>query len=308
MRIFVAGATGVIGRRVVPLLLRAGHQVVGLSRSARNRERLGAQGAEPREADLFDREGIVARTADCDAILHLATAIPTGGWPGHSAWRLNDRIRIEGTANLLEAAVRNGSALYLQQSVTFLYGDQQGAWVDESVSPSGDLPAPVRSAVVMERLVAEAASSSGLPAVTLRFGMFYAPDSVQTRRLAGAARRGMLPIIGPGTAWWNLVHADDAAHAVAAAIGRREVAASRTFNICEDTPVTASEFATHLARLTGGRTPVTIPTFLARWLLGEDTVSLLQASARCRNDQATGVLGWQPRHRFQASGLPQLSS
>src|SRR5512143_1719084 len=131
MNIFICGATGVLGRRAVEAFVAGGHRVVGLSRSPANTEWLRAHGAEARTGDLFDGEQMRELSADCDAVLHLATAIPSGSKTTPADWAMNDRIRREGTVNLVEAAVRNGCRLYLQQSITFLYGDRKGEWVDE---------------------------------------------------------------------------------------------------------------------------------------------------------------------------------
>lgn len=306
MRVFVAGATGVLGRRVVPLLVASGCRVVGGCRSERNRRQLEAQGAEPRPVDLFDRAAVIARTADCDAILHLATAIPSAAPPFRADWRLNDRIRLEGTANLLGAAVHNRCAFYLQQSVTLVYGDRGGAWTDEGTPPARALSAMLESAVEMERQVFEASRRHGLPAAILRFGMFYAPDSQQTRGMIEAARRRMLPLIGAGDAWWNLCHADDAARAVAAALARRAAAAGGCYNICESEPLLARDVIGGLARLTGAPPPRRIPASLARLVLGSAATRVLLSSARCRNDLARTTLGWRPEHAALADGLKTL--
>ena len=131
MRVFVAGATGVLGQRVVKLLREAHHDVVGLSRSQSNKEWLEVQGAEARAGDLFDTKRLIEITSDCEAILHLATAIPKKSKSSLADWTLNDRIRTEGTRCLLEAALHHKVKLYLQQSISFLYGDHQGEWVDD---------------------------------------------------------------------------------------------------------------------------------------------------------------------------------
>ena len=307
VRIFIAGATGILGRRVVPLLLRDGHRVIGLSRSDRNRAQLAAQGAEPRDADLLDQATLVDATRDCDAVLHLATAIPTAARPLASDWQINDRIRREGTRHLIEAALHHRCRLYLQQSIVFVYGDQGGAWVDETNPPATRLPSMLTSAVEMEAIAAGAIARDRLPGVTLRFGMFYAPDSVQTQQMVEAARRGFLPVIGRGESWWNLVHADDAARAVAQAVASPDTATGHTFNICEDEPVRAREFVEHLANLTGGPLPRRIPGFLLRWVLGKDATAVLRASVRCRNQLVRAELGWTPHHRFLECGSQDLA-
>jgi nucleoside-diphosphate-sugar epimerase len=196
VRIFIAGATGIFGRRVVALLLRAGHRVVGLSRSARNRAQLEAQGAASRDADLFDQSSLVEATRDCDAVLHLATAIPTTARPSPSDWQLNDRIRRDGTRHLIEAALHNRCRLYLQQSVVFVYGDQGGAWVDETSPPATRLPSMLASAVEMERIAAEALQRRQLPgqseagAMTGFVGMLLIPVALGAASLGATVAGG----------------------------------------------------------------------------------------------------------------------
>jgi nucleoside-diphosphate-sugar epimerase len=131
IRIFMSGATGVLGRCVARLLLANDYEVVGLSRSNANTEWLAQNGVESRQGDLFNPVQMRELTADCDAILHLATAILTKTRPALADWAMNDRIRREGTQVLTEAALHDRCKVYLQQRVTFLYGDRDGEWVSE---------------------------------------------------------------------------------------------------------------------------------------------------------------------------------
>jgi nucleoside-diphosphate-sugar epimerase len=192
MRVFIAGATGVLGRRVVQRLIANGHQVVGLSRSARNRDWLRQQGAVPREGDLFNREELNHISADCEATLHLATAMPTKTRTNSQDWALNDRIRREGTENLVAAALRNQHKFYLQQSITLIYGDQGGDWVDETVSLPKKQVDILDSAVDMEHIVRQA-ENEGLAATILRFGTFYSHDSAHTQGMFQTVKKGFFP-------------------------------------------------------------------------------------------------------------------
>lgn len=301
-RIFVAGATGVLGRRVVDRLVAGGHAVAGLSRSDANAAWLNAHGAEPRSGDLFDAAAMRALTADCDTILHLATAIPTKTRTSVADWAVNDRIRRDGTRALVDAAVRNGCRRLVAQSVTFVYGDRGGAWVDEDTPAAGDLSPVVRSAVDLETIVRSAAADRGLPGAVLRCGMFYAHDSAQTRDMLAAIRKGFLPIVGSGTAHWNIVHADDAADAVCRAATAPSLASGEVLNICDDEPVMVRDLVGFAARALGGRTPRRVPAWLARLLLGRHAVDVLLASSRCRNARAKAALGWQPRYATYREG------
>ncbi len=303
MKVFIAGATGVLGRRIVKRLIAGGHSVAGLCRSRRNREWLQKNGAEARDGDLFDGASLTRITSDSEAIVHMATAIPVGARPGKDDWRLNDRIRLEGTENLLCAAVANRCGIYVQQSVTFLYGDRQGAWTDESTAPAATLPEMLRSAVEMEAMVRRADAGNGLTSTILRFGSLYAHDAAHTDSMFSQIRKRRLPLIGDGAVYWNPIHADDAAEAVVNAIENHTVAAGKTYNICDDKPVLLRQLTSFIAKSFGARTPRYTPPFLARLLIGGDSMKFLSASARCRNDGAKRDLGWSPSFATYKEGV-----
>ena len=303
MKVFIAGATGILGRRVVSLLVRGQHQVVGLSRSDANDSALRDQGAEPRRGDLFNRDQMVDCSADCDAVVHLATAIPTKSRAKTSDWALNDRIRREGTAALLTAALNNKAKLYIQQSVTFLYGDRNGEWVDESVPIAATQLPIIRSAADMEALVADAVLREHLPAIILRFGSFYSHDSRQTGMMFELARKRQFPIMGDGSPYWNMLRADDAAAAVVQALETGQRNSGKVFNVCEREPVQYGEFVQLLASTAGAAPPRRLPSFAARWLLGRDTAQFLLASVRCKSTAAHEHLGWSPQYPSLREGL-----
>ncbi len=302
MKIFLSGATGVLGRRVVRLLVEQGHHVIGLSRSQRNEEWISQNGAEARLGDLFNLSGMIRLTGDCEAILHLATAIPKKARTSLADWAANDRIRREGTEILVEAAMRNGCQLFLQQSVTFLYGDRNGEWVDESTSITAQPEGILRSAADMEEIVNSAIRRKGLPAILLRFGSFYSHDSAHTQAMFERMRKGTDAVVGSGNVYWNLINVDDAALAVFRAVEHFPNNLGQTFNICDDKPVLYGELADEVARMLGARRPGRIPAFLARLLLGTQTVNFLLASVRCKNQLAKEKLGWVPHYSTYQEG------
>lgn len=302
MRVFISGATGVLGRRVVERLGQSGHQIVGLSRSQANTEWLSNNGAEPRRGDLFDVDSMRDLSADCEAILHLATAIPTKSRPTRADWATNDRIRREGTRNLIQAALWNTCHLYVQQSVALIYGEQNGDWVEETTPIPEQQAAYVQSAVDMEEIVQEAVDRHNLPAITLRFGSFYSYDSAQTRSMLEMAQKGFFPIVGDGDFYWNPLNVDDAAGAVAAAVENYENGLGQTFNVCDDEPVTFGDLLNYVAETLGARRPFRIPVFLAKLMLGSDTVEVLRSSARCKNQLVKDTLGWTPRYATYRQG------
>ncbi len=302
MKIFVAGGTGVLGRRVVPQLVSLGYEVIGLSRSRDNDDLLATLGAEARRGDLFDREGLYHLSADCDIIVHLATSIPTKSRTMIDDWVLNDRIRTEGTTNLLAVALRNSTKLYIQGSVTFLYGRRHGEWIDESCPPADELPAMVKSSVEMERQILAAILRDKLPAVILRFGNVYSHDSKNTTMMYDMISRGKFPLIERGNVYWNLVTADDAAGAVVAAVKNGRQNTGKIYNICDDEPVKYKDLVEYLARSLGAPKPGSIPIFLAKHAIGEITVQYLLQSMKCMNKRAKEELGWRLRYPTYREG------
>jgi nucleoside-diphosphate-sugar epimerase len=302
MKIFIAGATGALGRWVLPKLIAAGHQVVGLSRSPANMAWLQAQQAIARSGDLFNGEQMRQITADCDAILHLATAIPTKSRTTLRDWQMNDRIRREGTRILLDAASHNQCQLYLQQSVTLLYGDQQGAWVDETTPLPARQATMVQSALEMERMV-QTAADHGLPTVLLRFGTFYAPDAAHTQAMLAALQKGFFPIIGRGDNYTNLTHLEDAATAIVKTVATHQQSHGQIFNVVDDEPVPHQTLMTFLATQLGARKPIHLPVWLAKLAVGAHLVENLTTSVRCRNQQFKAATGWQPTYPTYRQGM-----
>ena len=302
MKVFIAGATGVLGRRVVKKLIADGHEVVGLSRSSQNRDWLSQRGAIPRPGSLFDLEELCRVSADCHATLHLATAMPTKTRTTAKDWALNDRIRREGTQNLVAAALRNNHEFYLQQSITLLYGDRGGDWVDESTPLPDQQVDILRSAADMEDIVRQA-ENEGLPATILRFATFYSHDAAHTQAMFGAVKKGFFPVISDGDMYWNLIHVHDAATAVALTVEKRHACLKQTFNICDDEPVLSNTYLDYVAARLEARSPFHIPRWLARLMVGGSLVDALLASVRCRNARFKEMTGWEPEYPTYREGI-----
>lgn len=296
MHVFIAGGTGVLGRRVVRRLLDHGHRVACLARSSVNRVQLLEMGAEPREGDLFRPSEIEAATRGCDAIIHLASAVPTHFPSKLSDWKLNDRIRTTGTESLVCAAIANRCRVLVAQSITSVYGDCHGAWVDETSPRAVNLNGILRSAVEMEQMLDDARRRSNLPAVTLRFGTFYGHDDAHTQQLFELIDQGKFPILGDGETWWNMVQLDDAARAVVAVVEDHERHLGEKFNIVDGQPVHMEGFVSGLAELLEARKPWHVPIWLARLRMGASLLEPLLLSMRCSNDKARKKLRWEPRY------------
>ena len=288
MKIFMTGATGVVGRRAVPLLIDAGHVVTALSRSAQNRATLAGLGATPDEASLFDVAGLRRAVAGHDAVLNLATSVPSSvsRMMMRSAWRANDRVRRDGSAAVAEAAALEGVARLVQESFAPTYPDHGDDWIDESmpIAPA----AHNESSVAAERSAMRFAERAGV-GVVLRFGGFYGPDSTMQAML-DMVRKGWAPLPGDPRAFFSSLSQHDAATAVAAALD----VPSGIYNVVEDDPMRRGEWAASLARAAGARAPRPLP----RWLvpLGGSVLRLLARSQRISNARFRSVSSWRPRY------------
>jgi nucleoside-diphosphate-sugar epimerase len=231
MKVFVAGATGVLGRRALRALVAAGHEVTAVVRSPAKADLARSLGATPVELSIFDPDALRAAAAGHDAVCNLATHIPPLARAAEpKSWAENSRIRSEGSHNLVDAALAAGARVYVQESIAFLYGDQGDKEVDAASTPIVDnqFSAPVVAAE------SEAArfSASGGRGVVLRFGLFIAPDSAQIVTMTKSARRGVSISPGDADGYFPSIHADDAANAVVAALE----APAGTYDVVEDEP------------------------------------------------------------------------
>ena len=301
MKVFIAGATGVLGRALVRQLSARGHDVVGLARSAEGEQFIRSLGGQSRRADLFDPDSL-ARAADgVTAVVHAATAIPLKTRTSLADWALNDRIRREGTRALTRAAALVGAQLYLQQSVVWVARPPDGAFFDED--------APIRphpilmSAVDGELIALEAGARHGFATAVLRYGAFYGAETGHTRSMAEALAARKLPIIGRGDTPLGAVHVDDAAGAAVAAL---EAGRGGLWHVVDDHPVSSAELVMELARRIGAPAPRHAPVWLARVLAGTYTVEMFTVATHTSNARIRGDLGWVPSFPTIREGLDQV--
>lgn len=297
MEVWIAGATGALGRRVVPLLLEAGHTVVGLARTPRkwpdapSTMRFVA-------CDITDAEQVARAFSGHapHAVLHLATALPTGR-PTPRDWQRNDAIRRDGTRHLTEAALA-ADAWYLHQSVHYVYAPQGGEWIRED-APYGR-QASIVSAIDAEQITGQA-FQRGLRGSVIRPSTFYSADSPQIRALAQGLKSGLPALVGNGSSYWSFVHPGDVATAIALLLAKRP--AGGVYNISDDEPAPMKDCLTWLAGLLKAPPPKSVAPFLARMAMGADMVDLLTGSRRIANAKARQELGWEPRYRSFRDGL-----
>jgi nucleoside-diphosphate-sugar epimerase len=305
MEIFVAGATGLLGRGVVRRLAAAGHTVRGLSRTTRNEGVIHELGGRPVAGDLFDVRSLVAAVGGAEAVLHLATKIPLRIRPSLADFAENDRIRTQGTVNLLEAARRAGARLYIQQSIAFLAATAERRRLaddDPCVLPAPP-GTPAYAASKMEQLVRRAADA-GMGATILRGGLFYHAESAQTRQLIDAVAKRRLPIFGRGDNVVSTIHADDMAEAVVAALARP--APGETFFVVDDSPLRFADFVNTVARLVGAPPARHLPEFLARPVLGPVMGILPKISFDCPNAKLKAATGWAPVYADLETGMREV--
>ncbi|MGH2690389.1 MAG: NAD-dependent epimerase/dehydratase family protein, partial [Actinomycetota bacterium] len=257
MRIFVSGGTGVIGWRVVRDLVAGGHEVTALARSDDKARLVEGLGARAVRAGLSDPEGLRGAVAGHDAVVNLATSIPpVSRMLSAGAWAANDRIRSEGSRNLVDAALAAGVPRFVQESVTFLYADGGDDWIDEDAPV--DAGAILRSSLDAEANAARFTAAGGT-GIVLRFGAFYGPDSRHTGLLLFSAKLGLDLLPGGDDDYVSMIDTDDAAAAVVAALGAR----AGTYNVVDDTPLRRADYDRVLAAAVGARA-VRRPAVLVR--------------------------------------------
>ena len=301
MNVFVAGATGVLGRRLVEQLSARGHSVVGLVRSREGERAVSSRGGQPRYADLFDADNLVHAAKGSDVVIHAATAIPTNPRASAVDWQMNDRIRREGTEALSRCAGQVGAATFIFQSIVWVATPRDGSAFDEASPPVAQTV--YRSALDGEGIAQEMAELHGFDATVLRCGMFYGDDAAHTRMFAHGLRQRRMPIIGSGDNFWHCLHVDDAAGGFVAAT---EAGRSGLWHLVDDEPVRSRDFLCDFARRLGARPPRRVPAWLARLMAGRDAVDFFTQSTRTSNERFHKDFGWKPRFSTYREGLAQI--
>jgi nucleoside-diphosphate-sugar epimerase len=303
MRVFVAGATGVLGRKSCELLVKAGHDVRGTARGDEKAALLRDFGAQPVAVDLFDPAAVREAVGDADAVVHLATKIPPIMRMRRARnWAENNRLRTEATKHLVDAALAAGAQVYVQESITFIYADGGDSWLDESAPVNIAWPAALQSTIGMEREAQRFAEGGGRP-VILRLGMFYAPYAASTQDSVRMMRRRMFGVIGKGDNYFSSIHVDDAAAAVVAALN----APAGVYNVVEDEPVPQAEYAAVCAAAFGLKRPMRIPRLLGKVMLGGPANYILN-SLRVSNKRFKEATGWAPQYPSVREGFPQVAA
>ena len=298
MRVFVAGATGAIGQRLVPLLIDAGHEVIGTTRTPSKTDGLRLDGAAP--VVLDGRDGEAVRRAVLDAepevVVHQMTALSGDLDLRHFAesFAETNRLRTETTDHLLAAAVEVGARRFVAQSFAGWPNEQSGGPVKTEEDPlNTDPPKQVRETLgAILHLEAITTGTPGIEGLALRYGGFYGPGNALGKggAMLDAVAKRQIPIVGGGSGIWSFLHIDDAARATALAVDR---GAPGIYNIVDDEPAPVSDWLPYLAEVLGARPPRRVPVWLARLLVGEPMVSMMTKIRGSSNAKAKRELGWK---------------
>ncbi|WP_396612144.1 NAD-dependent epimerase/dehydratase family protein [Haloferax sp. S1W] len=306
MRIVITGSTGVLGRRLVDRLSDRGHEVVGLVRDEEGEAVVKRRGGTPRYGDVLDTETLrQAVDDDVEVLIHAATAIPGSTNPSDEEWARNDRVRLDGMRNLLDAAP-DGVEQVLFPSVVWIARQPDGSRFDETAERHPDRG--TQSAAVVEDLLRERAATDDFGAGILRCGLFYAPDARDTRQWGERLYDGNLPIIGRGLfgrrdAELSFVHPDDAAAAFVEAV---ENEAHGIYHIVDDESVTGAVFFETFAEMLDAPEPRRIPAWVARFFIGKVSTDIISRPMATTNERAKRELGWEPEYATYREGLQQV--
>ncbi len=291
MRILVAGASGAIGRQLLPLLEAVGHETIALV----HRTPVEVQHGHVVSADALDRDALVTAVSEFEpeVVVNLLTAIPQNPNPRkfEQEFARTNRLRTEGTANLV---IATGGVRMISESVAFAYQPQRGLIADESKPLWKHGPKPFRPAVeALEELERITAETGG---VTLRFGSLVGPGTgfASDGMVVTAMRGGKMPIVGDGSGTFSFLHTHDAATAIVAAIERPEVRG--VLNIVDDAPLATRDWMPELARMIGAPKPKRVPQWLARLVAGSWGAAFMNGMVGATNVRAKAELDWRPRY------------
>ena len=303
MKVLVAGASGALGRQLVPRLVAAGHDVVGTMRSPSGLALMESYGARGITMDALDPDQVAKAVAEAapEVIVHQLTAIGSIDMRHFDrSFALTNRLRTEGTDHLLSAAQAVGVSRFIAQSYTgWPYASTGGPIKTETDPLDENPPAPMRRTLAaikhLEQAVLGVQWTDG---VVLRYGGFYGPGTslADGGEQAEAVRARKFPVVGNGAGIWSFVHVADAAEATLAAVTR---ARRGVYNVVDDEPAPVSEWLPVLAGQLGARPPMRIPAWLARIVAGEAAVRMLTEIRGASNAKAKRELGWQPAHRWR---------
>jgi nucleoside-diphosphate-sugar epimerase len=312
MKVFVAGAGGAIGKQLVPRLVAGGHEVVGMIRSPEKQELVRGLGARPVVADALDADEVARAVGEAqpEAVLHELTAIPADLQPKRfdRDFALTNRLRTEGTDNLLAAARDAGTRRFVAQSFTGWPYARTGGPVKTEEDPLDPNPPAQfqRTLDAIRRLEHTVTGADGLDGLVLRYGGFYGPGTSvgvdPDGEVIETIRKRGFPVVGGGTGVWSWVHIGDAAAATVAAV---ETGSPGVYNVVDDDPAPVAKWLPALAEAVGAKPPRRVPRWLGRLVAGEAAVAMMTEQRGASNAKAKRELGWQPRYLSWREGFSE---
>jgi nucleoside-diphosphate-sugar epimerase len=310
MKVFVAGATGVLGKQLVPLLVANGHDVVGMTRTDAKRDRLRSVGAQPVVADALDANAVgrAVGEAEPEVIVHQLTAIPPALNMRHfdREFAPTNRLRTEGTDHLLSAGRAVGVKRFVVESFAGVSYARTGGPIKREDAPLDDDPPPAMRQVLaaIRHLEAAVAGARWTEGLVLRYGWLYGPGTSIALNPPGSQieliRKRQFPIVGRGTGVWSFIHIEDAVAATVAAV---EGGPAGIYNVVDDEPAPVSEWAPVLAAAVGAKRPLRVPRWLGRLAGGEVATVAMTEIRGASNDKAKRELGWRPRYPSWRQGF-----
>jgi nucleoside-diphosphate-sugar epimerase len=310
MRIFLAGATGALGRRLLPRLVERGHEVAGMTRSESKQGLVRELGGQPVVADALDRGSVTESVTrhEPDVIVHQLTAIPRAPDMRHFArdFAQTNRLRTEGTDHLLAAARAAGVRRFVAQSYAAGIFAREGGPVKREEDPlDARPPEQVRATIDAIRHLEEAVTGAGfVEGVALRYGYFYGPGTTISRgpegTLVQAIRKRQLPLVGDAQGVWPFIHVEDAAEATINAIEGR---GHGVYHVVDDEPAPVADWLPAAAAAVGAPAPWRVPRWLGRLFAGEFATVMMTEARGASNAKAKRQLAWAPRHASWREGF-----
>jgi nucleoside-diphosphate-sugar epimerase len=310
MKIFLAGASGALGRQLVPALRAAGHDVAGTTRSAAKAAELKASGAEPVVLDALDADAVLhaVTAARPDVVMHQLTAIAEPDFKNLDAsFAATNRLRTEGLDHLLAAAREAGARRFIAQSFTGWPNERTGTAPKTEEDPLDPNPAKntEQSLAAIRHLESTVSGADGIEGVVLRYGAFYGPgtDLGAGGSMLEMVRKRRLPLVGGGAGVFSLIYIADAAGATVAAVGR---GAPGVYNIVDDEPASFATWLPYLADAIGAKPPRRLPAWLVKPMLGEFGINVMTATRGSSNAKAKRELGWTPSYPSWRDGFSEM--
>jgi nucleoside-diphosphate-sugar epimerase len=308
VRVFVAGATGAVGRPLVTKLVTAGHEVTGMTRSESKTEDVRRAGARTAVADVFDVDALGAAMEEArpEVIVHELTALPDRiDFRKADTYAATNRVRTEGTRNLIDAARTAGARRIVCQSIAFAYRmDGEGLKTENDPLLSEAAGAFGSGVSALRQMEAMVLGADGLDGLVLRYGFFYGPGTYYAADGTSTddVRRRRMPIVGKGSGVFSFIHVDDAADATVAAVER---GAPGVYNVTDDEPAPMRDWVPVFAEAAGAKPPRRVPLWLARFVAGKDVSNFALELRGASNEKAKRELGWEPAHPSWRTGFAE---